>query len=277
MPVAATTAGPPGNRLGRRSPGPGRRIPGRGRRIPGRGRRIPGRGQERSPGQRSPGQRSPASGAQPAEPRPAEPGLDDFSFAEAPDVGEVASVVGELSESAEQPTSGRPLNEVARSALARVRRGGRGVGRRDAVGGHEPGMAEGADAATRPGAATGSAVVPGSGVADGPDTVPVPGTASGSGAAAGSDVATGAGVTPGSGVARRGLDAMRRSPDLVRRGSDLARRSPDLLRRSPRPRPAPPGPGTARIGGDREGHQRRGPRNAPGRARGTAGWPLAGR
>ena len=164
---------------------------------------------------------------------PADSGPEDYSFAEAPDVGEVASIVGELSESAEQPTSGRPLNEVARSALARVRRSGRGVGRRDADGGHEPGMTDGADAAARPGAATGSGVVPGSGVADGPDTVLEPGTASGSGAAAGSDVATGSGVTPGSGVARRGLDAVRRSPDLVRRGSDLARRSPDLVRRSP--------------------------------------------
>jgi hypothetical protein len=164
---------------------------------------------------------------------PEDSGPEDYSFAEAPDVGEVASIVGELSESAEQPTSGRPLNEVARSALARVRRSGRGVGRRDSDGGHEPGMADGADAAGRPGAATGSGVLPGSGVADGPGTVPEPGTASGSGAAAGSDVATGSGVTPGSGAARRGLDAVRRSPDLVRRGSDLARRSPDLVRRSP--------------------------------------------
>ena len=164
---------------------------------------------------------------------PADSGPEDYSFAEAPDVGEVASIVGELSESAEQPTSGRPLNEVARSALARVRRSGRGVGRRDADGGHEPGMADGADPAARPGAATGSGVVPGLGVDGGPDTDPEPGTASGSGAAAGSDVATGSGVTPGSGVARRGLDAVRRSPDLVRRGSDLARRSPDLVRRSP--------------------------------------------
>jgi hypothetical protein len=128
---------------------------------------------------------------------PEDSGPEDYSFVEAPDVGEVAAVVGELSESAEQPTSGRPLNEVARSALARVRRSGRGVGRRDADGGHEPETA------------------------DGPDAV------------AGADVAAGSGVTPGSGVARRGLDAVRRSPELVRRGSDLARRSPDLVRRSP--------------------------------------------
>jgi hypothetical protein len=158
---------------------------------------------------------------------------EDYSFAEAPDVGEVASVVGELTESAEQPASGRPLIEVARSALTRVRRSGRGTGRRDVDGGHEPGIADGADTAARPGAATGSGAVPGSDVADGADTVPEPGTASGSGAAAGSDAATESGVTPGSGVARRGLDAVRRSPELVRRGSDLARRSPDLVRRSP--------------------------------------------
>jgi len=164
---------------------------------------------------------------------PADSGPEDYSFAEAPDVGEVASIVGELSESAEQPTSGRPLNEVARSALARVRRSGRGADRRDADDGHEPGIADGADTAARPGAANGSGAVPGSGVADGADTVPEPGTASGSGAAAGSDAATWSGVSPGSGVARRGLDAVRRSPELVRRGSDLARRSPDLVRRSP--------------------------------------------
>jgi len=145
--------------------------------------------------------------AGPEDSGPEDSGPEDYSFAEAPDVGEVASIVGELSESAEQPTSGRPLNQVARSALARVRRSRRGVGRRDADGGHEPGMADGPDAATWPGAAPGSGVVPGSGVADG--------------------------VTPGSGVARRGLDAVRRSPELVRRGSDLARRSPDLVRRSP--------------------------------------------
>ena len=171
--------------------------------------------------------------AGPEDSGPEDSGPEDYSFAEAPDVGEVASIVGELSESAEQPTSGRPLNQVARSALARVRRSGRGADRRDADDGHEPGIADGADTAARPGAANGSGAVPGSGVADGADTVPEPGTASGSGAAAGSDAATWSGVSPGSGVARRGLDAVRRSPELVRRGSDLARRSPDLVRRSP--------------------------------------------
>ncbi|MGD0936339.1 MAG: hypothetical protein ABR922_17435 [Streptosporangiaceae bacterium] len=171
--------------------------------------------------------------AGPEDSGPEDSGPEDYSFAEAPDVGEVASIVGELSESAEQPTSGRSLIEVARSALARVRRSGRGADRRDADDGHEPGIADGADTAARPGAANGSGAVPGSGVADGADTVPEPGTASGSGAAAGSDAATWSGVSPGSGVARRGLDAVRRSPELVRRGSDLARRSPDLVRRSP--------------------------------------------
>ena len=171
--------------------------------------------------------------AGPEDSGPENSGPEDYSFVEAPDVGEVATVVGELSESAEQPTSGRPLNEVARSALARVMRSGRGVGRRDADGGHEPETADGPDAAARAGAATGSGVVPGSAVADGPDMVSEPGTASGPAAVAGSDVAAGSGVTPGSGVARRGLDAVRRSPELVRRGSDLARRSPDLVRRSP--------------------------------------------
>ena len=222
MPVAATTAGPPAEPAGPEEPGPEDYRP----EEPGPERLQAGgfRAGSKQPGPAQPG---------PAQPGPAQPGPADYSFAEAPDVGEVASIVGELSESAEQPTSGRSLIEVARSALARVRRGGRGVGRRDADGGHEPGMAEGADAATRPGAATGSGVVPGSGVPDGPDTIPEPGTASGSAAAAGSDVAAAAGVTPGSGVARRGLDAMRRSPDLVRRGSDLARRSPNLVRRRP--------------------------------------------
>jgi hypothetical protein len=44
-------------------------------------------------------------------------------------VDEVANVVGEVSRSAEQPSSGRPVTDVARSALARVRQGGAAVGR----------------------------------------------------------------------------------------------------------------------------------------------------
>lgn len=44
-------------------------------------------------------------------------------------VDEVATVVGEVSESAEQESSSRPVTDVARSALARVRRGGAAVGR----------------------------------------------------------------------------------------------------------------------------------------------------
>ena len=107
-------------------------------------------------------------------------------------------------------------------------------------------------------------------MADGPDTVAEPGTASGARAAAGSDMATGSGVTPGPGVARRGLDAVRRSPDLVigadRTWHGAARTSSAAARTSY---------GADR--GDPEVHQRCGPRNTPGRARGAAGrlW-LAG-
>ena len=49
-----------------------------------------------------------------------------------PDVVSVAEVVGEVSESAERPSGGRPVGEVARSALARVARGGASVTRRGA-------------------------------------------------------------------------------------------------------------------------------------------------
>jgi hypothetical protein len=42
---------------------------------------------------------------------------------------DVASAVGEISESAEQESPSRPVTDVARSALARVRRGGAAVGR----------------------------------------------------------------------------------------------------------------------------------------------------
>ena len=45
-------------------------------------------------------------------------------------VDDVATVVGEVSESAEQSSPSRPVTDVARSALARVRRGGANVGRR---------------------------------------------------------------------------------------------------------------------------------------------------
>lgn len=44
-------------------------------------------------------------------------------------VDDVATIVGEVSESAEQPSPSRPVTDVARSALARVRRGGANVGR----------------------------------------------------------------------------------------------------------------------------------------------------
>ena len=49
-----------------------------------------------------------------------------------PDVDSVAEIVGEVSESAERPSQGRPVTEVARSALARVARGGASVTRRGA-------------------------------------------------------------------------------------------------------------------------------------------------
>jgi hypothetical protein len=45
---------------------------------------------------------------------------------------DVASVVGEVSQSAEQTSSSRPVTDVARSALARVRYGGTAVGRHGA-------------------------------------------------------------------------------------------------------------------------------------------------
>ena len=61
-----------------------------------------------------------------------------------PDVEDVAGAVAEVSESAERPSQGRPVGEVARSALARVARGGTSVTRRGA------GVARrGADAARR--------------------------------------------------------------------------------------------------------------------------------
>jgi hypothetical protein len=49
--------------------------------------------------------------------------------AEETQADDVASVVGEVSESAEQASSSRPVTDVARSALARVRHGGAAVGR----------------------------------------------------------------------------------------------------------------------------------------------------
>jgi len=49
-----------------------------------------------------------------------------------PDVSEVAEIVGEVSESAEQQPGARPVTEVARSALARVTQGGTAVTRRGA-------------------------------------------------------------------------------------------------------------------------------------------------
>ena len=57
---------------------------------------------------------------------------DEPGMPGAPDVSDVAAIVAEVSESAERPSRGRPVGEVARSALARVVRGGTGVTRRGA-------------------------------------------------------------------------------------------------------------------------------------------------
>jgi hypothetical protein len=57
---------------------------------------------------------------------------DDTRVDDADDirVDDVATVVGEVTESAEHPSPSRPVTDVARSALARVRRGGTAAGRR---------------------------------------------------------------------------------------------------------------------------------------------------
>ena len=57
---------------------------------------------------------------------------DEPGMPGAPDVSDVAAIVAEVSESAERPSRGRPVGEVARSALGRVVRGGTGVTRRGA-------------------------------------------------------------------------------------------------------------------------------------------------
>jgi hypothetical protein len=66
---------------------------------------------------------------------------DDVTRADdAPRVDDVATVVGEVSESAERESPGRPVTEVARSALARVRHGGAAAGRRGtSLARHTPG------------------------------------------------------------------------------------------------------------------------------------------
>jgi len=57
-------------------------------------------------------------------------GEDPEEASDLPDMAAVAEIVGEVSESAERPDRGRPVTEVARSALARVARGGAGITRR---------------------------------------------------------------------------------------------------------------------------------------------------
>jgi hypothetical protein len=53
----------------------------------------------------------------------------DQTAADQTEVDDVASVVDEVSQSAEQTSSGRPVTDVARSALARARHGGAAAGR----------------------------------------------------------------------------------------------------------------------------------------------------
>lgn len=67
--------------------------------------------------------------------------VDDATPADdVPPVNDVARVVGEVSESAEQSSSSRPVTDVARSALARVRHGGAAVGRHgSSLARHTPG------------------------------------------------------------------------------------------------------------------------------------------
>jgi hypothetical protein len=56
------------------------------------------------------------------------------------DVDDVATIVGEVSESAEETSSNRAVTDVARSALARVRQGSAAVGRRGtSIARHTPG------------------------------------------------------------------------------------------------------------------------------------------
>lgn len=99
-----------------------------------------------------------------------------------PDTASVAEVVGEVSESAERPSQGRPVTEVARSALARVARGGASVTRRGT-----------------------SAVRPG------PDADPEAGATQEPGRAQ-------RGMRTGTGIARRGTSLTRRGTRLAGRG-----------------------------------------------------------
>ena len=87
----------------------------------------------------------------PAKPEPAADAPGDTEGTGIPDVASVAEIVGEVSESAERPSEGRPVTEVARSALARVARGGANVTRRgtSAVRRRPDAAAQGPDAARR--------------------------------------------------------------------------------------------------------------------------------
>jgi hypothetical protein len=108
-------------------------------------------------------------------------------------VDDVASAVGEISESAEQESPSRPVTDVARSALARVRRGGAAVGR----GGASVGQRS-ADLARRTPGAGLARRVPGTGLAR-------------------------RGAETGKRLARRGSSVARQAPRAAGRGMRFGR------------------------------------------------------
>ena len=110
-----------------------------------------------------------------------------------PDVASIAEIVGEVSESAERPSNGRPVGEVARSALAQVARGGASVTRRGT-------------SAARGGPDTGRR---------GPDT-----------GRRGADIAR-----RGADIAKRGTDIAKRGTSMTRRGTSAAGRGTRLAGR----------------------------------------------
>jgi hypothetical protein len=135
----------------------------------------------------------------PAKPEPAADALGDTQGTGIPDVASVAEIVGEVSESAERPSEGRPVTEAARSALARVARGGANATRRgtSAVRRRPDSARQGPDAARGPDAAT-----------QGPDA-----------ARRGTGIARG-----GTSMARRGTSAAARVPRLAGRGVQASTR-----------------------------------------------------
>ena len=74
--------------------------------------------------------RDPRENPEDATSDPGEASYDPGAATGLPDTASVAEIVGVVSESAERPSTGRPVTDVARSALARVARGGASVTRR---------------------------------------------------------------------------------------------------------------------------------------------------